>query len=373
MKSLLKISVFGFFLLSTALQAQESTLVYTLKDNERIIYLSEHRLLISNTGVGHLLFIQRPAGYFILFNKKEFGPYQDIQFSESNSSLFDWAVSSNGKWYQLILDHGLLLGPYEYVVDVYRPIFDSHDNSGATIENSYFGFRAQRGKSWYVNVNGKEYGPYKEDNFGTPYFVNKNGFVMAYTDSEYQLNVAAIPKGDSIRVGPVSSKLSTLALTKRELSKNGTPVLKDVVAYTEDITRTHFLAADASGSIYLDGKPTNTVKPELDVYGGVAYGIIGPRGVFPTGEYFYTYKKDDTYFYFISNRKESIQIPEESLWSVCFSKDGSHVAYSKGYEIMVDDKKVHDRGFSLVYNPGVDGFSWLSVKDRSIYVHTYKP
>lgn len=372
MKALLNIGVLGFLFISN-LQAQDSTLVYTLKDNERIIYLSEHRLLASHTGVGHLLFLERPTGYFILFNGKEFGPYQDVEFSESKASLFDWAVSRNGKWYQLILDQGLLAGPYDNVVDVYRPEADLQSYLGNTIANNHFGFRAQKGKLWYINVNNKEYGPYKEDDWGTPYFYIRNGYIMASTEREYQMNVDDLPRGDSIRVGPASSKPSTMSLDKRELMQAGKSVMTDILEFKEDKTRQHYLAINSSGDVFLDGQPTNTVKADLSWYAGVPYRANGPFNVFPTGEYFYTYKNEDKYFYFVSRNKQSIEIPEESLESITFSKDGSHLAYVKKYEIVIDDKKVHDYGFSLVYNSAIDGFSWLSVKGRNIYVHSYKP
>lgn len=373
MKVLLKIGVLSFFFISTGIQAQDSTLVYTLKDNERIIYLTEHRLLASHTGVGHLLFLERPAGYFILFNGKEFGPFQDIQLSESQSSLFDWAVSRSGKWYQLILEQGLLVGPYDEVIDVYRLGFDPDDYLGATIANNYFGFRAQKGKLWYVNVNNKEYGPYKQDDWGTPYFYNRDGFIMAYTQRLSQLNVPDLPRGDSIRVGPASSKPSSMRLYEKQLMQGDKPIMTNILEFKEDKTQRHFLAIDNLGDVFLDGKPTNTVKADLRSYNGVAYGANGPFNVFPTGDYFYTYKNEDKYFYFVSRTKQSIEIPEESLRSISFSKDGSHLAYARKYEIIVDEKKVHNYGFSLVYNAAIDGFSWLSVKGRNIYVHSYKP
>ena len=87
-------------------------LVYTLKPGEKVTMENEHRLLAFNNAFYHLLFTGRGDQKYVIFNGKEFGPFKEISFSESAVSLLDWAVQKEDGWYQLILDKGVVHGPY---------------------------------------------------------------------------------------------------------------------------------------------------------------------------------------------------------------------------------------------------------------------
>lgn len=156
------------------------TLLYTLKEGEKIIMDDEHRLLSWNKTFYHLLFTERANGKYAIFNGKEFGPYDDISFWESNSSLLDWAVKKGDSWYQLILDKGLLLGPYDEVIDVYR---NSHPTNPA-LDAKHYGFRARKGKQWFVIIDGKQLGPYPEPDQGRPQFsADGTNWLISYYDT----------------------------------------------------------------------------------------------------------------------------------------------------------------------------------------------
>jgi len=368
-----KINFIAAFLLVLSLkmhaQASDSTLLYALKENERIVYRDEHRLLMGNNRIAHLLFLQRPSGYFILFDKKEFGPYELIGFTESNSSLYDWAVKSNGQWYQLVLDREKLFGPYESVVDVYRS-YELQPLPGA-----HFGFRGFKNGSWYANIDGKEYGPYRDLDIGTPFFVNNNGTVRAYLKYDYTVtdNVYKyFATGDSVVLGPSNERKSALVKKDNDLYLNDEKVVSDVatLGVAEDASGKNYLAIDAVGQVFLNGKKQENI-PAVEVnynYVSAPFGFI--HG---TNEFYVRVKTEEGYKYHVSNGRPVPPPSSDPYEMVYFTKNAQHIAYEKSATIYVDGKPVHARGFSLMYDPGKDSFSWLSVKGRSIYLHNFQP
>ena len=161
-------------------------LVYTLKPGEKVIMENEHRLLAFNNAFYHLLFTGRGDQKYVIFNGKEFGQFKEISFSESAVSLLDWAVQKEDGWYQLILDKGVVHGPYEWVSDVFR-------NENPTLPSSdhrHYGFRASRGAQYFVVIDGKELGPYPEVDQGTPVFSEDGtNWAFSYWDEQSKTSV----------------------------------------------------------------------------------------------------------------------------------------------------------------------------------------
>jgi hypothetical protein len=314
-----------FFLFVIAAQAQDSTLLYMLKENERVIYRDENRLLIQNTRLAHLMFLQRPSGFFILYGGKEFGPYKAIQFSESNPSLFDWAVSKDGKWYQLVLDKGLLLGPYDEVVDVYRS--SSRGIPGLTWNDAYgdhFGFRFKKNDQWYVNINGMEKGPWRDLGQGYPAFHETPAGLYAF-------------------YGNYNMKDSVL-------------VDKTVVpARTANFWNSDFVSREGKKIPHSYGTPEGT------------YGFI-----FDTDHYYYPFEEEGKYYYYVSSLSKAIGPFDDSYKNIFINRKGSSYAYTDLSKIIVNGNVVHDRGFALTYDPEKDSFCWLSVSGRGIYLHRAK-
>lgn len=352
----------------------DSVLLYTLKENERIVMVTEHRLLVSNTGIGHLLFLSRPAGYFILYNGREFGPFETLSFRESNVSLMDWAVRQKGKWYQLLLDKGLLIGPYDDVVDLYRSgefydFFKGTDYSG-----NHWGFRARRGEQWYSIVNGKEYGPYKDIDMGTPHFANNAGQIRASLVSYTYNYRTGFSKslGDSVLLGNIP--VSEFQLRDKILYQNGKVYRDQVVHFAEDITRKNNLRIDTSGAVFLNENRLLDC-PKIKFSSGSYYNER-PEFIFSSGQAAIklSSKYGEDYFYYLTLQKKQVgPFNDANAGSLWFTRDATHYAYRIGTKIVVDEKVVHKKGFSLVHNPAKDCFSWLTVKDRSIFLHSLKP
>jgi hypothetical protein len=351
----------------------DSMLVYTLKENERIIYLSEHRLLVT-TGIGHLLFLSRASGYFILFNGKEYGPYESIGFRESAASLLDWAVSQGGKWYQLILDKGVLLGPYDNVVDVYRSYEYGEVNRGTEYSGDHYGFRALKGKEWFTIVDGKSYGPYtKEPGNGMPHFNHTGGTIRAYLqDYDYDSKTATYKsKGDSVVLGKFPE--TPFRLTGKVLYKNNQAIKEKISYLEEDIDYKNYLTIDADHIVSVNGNKIEGCPPAMETSYGYYYSPK-PSFIYQTGNAIVLHKVGDSDYYYLTKQKISLgPLNDVEKASLCFSHDANHYAYSKGTQIVVNGKVVHEKGFSLVHNQAKDSFSWLSVKGRNIYLHTLKP
>ena len=364
--------LYAFCFLQTHGQNSDSSALYTLKENERIIYRDEHRLLIGNNRIAHLLFLQRPTGHFILYDGKEFGPFELVGFTESNSSLFDWAVKSNGKWYQLVLDRQKLYGPYDGVVDVYRSYEFSPPNPDA-LPGAHFGFRASRQGAWFANIDGKEYGPYKELDIGTPFFVTNNGTVRAYLKYDYTVSgnvYKYFAIGDSVVLGPSGERDSPLSKRGADLYWHDVKAVPDVAGYKIDASGKNYVAIDLQGSVYLNGKRQQHVPP-VEIASG--YYINGPYGfVHDSNEFFVRTKAGEKYEYYISSGRPGPPASGDAYEPLHITKDSKHIAYERNGTIFVDGQPVHTRGFSLMYNPEKDCFSWLTVKDRTIYIHYSK-
>ncbi len=363
---------FGFIHSVKGFNKADSTLVYTLKENERIIYLSEHRLLVTNTGIGHLLFLSRTTGNFILFNGKEYGPYEAIGFQESNASLLDWAVMQGGKWYQLILDKAALLGPYDYVVDVYRSYENGYSYNSIYYTGSHYGFRARRGKDWFTIVDGKSYGPYAEEpTNGIPSFQSNGETVFAYLqDYDYNSTTRTYKsKGDSLVMEKITR--SKYNLISNALYKDGVVIKDPVIYFEEDIANKNFLALDKEGVASINGNLLEGCpKAYISSYGYCAQ----PAFISTSGHVAVLHQQDDKMYYYLSKQKISVgPFADSSGDDLCFTNDAAHYANSKGTQILIDGATAHKKGFSLVHNPANDSFSWLSVKGRSIYLHRVKP
>lgn len=351
----------------------DSLLVYTLKENERIIYLGEHRLLVTNTGIGHLLFLSRANGYFILFNGKEYGPYESIGFTESAASLMDWAVSQGGKWFQLILDKGIQLGPYDNVVDVYRSYEYGDAYRGTDYTGNHYGFRARKGKEWYSVIDGKPYGPYiNEPGNGMPHFNYTGGTLRAYLqDYDYDSNTATYKsRGDSVVLG--KSPESVYRLTGKVFYKNNQPIKENISYFEEDVDFKNYLAIDEDNIVSMNGNKVEGCPPASE--GSYGYYSPKPSFIHGSGHAIVLHKVDNSDYYYLTKQKISIgPFNDVEKSSLCFSRDANHYAYSKGTQILINGKVVHQKGFSLVHNPAKDSFSWLSVKGRGIYLHSLKP
>jgi hypothetical protein len=168
------LSLFCLVLFESFIFAQEVSekLVYTISKGEKIIIKDEHGLLISNNTAHHILFLEKDSMKYIVYDDKKYGPFEEIIEYESATSLLDWAVKKNGKWYQLVLDYDKLVGPFDAVVDVYRDISGSH-----------FGFRAKKDTSWYVVIDNATYGPYSDVESGFPNFSNNgDNWVFEYSN-----------------------------------------------------------------------------------------------------------------------------------------------------------------------------------------------
>lgn len=362
----------------TAKSAADSTLLYTLKENERIVMVTEHRLLVSNTNIGHLLFLSRPSGYFVLYNNREFGPFETLAFSESQVSLMDWAVKQKGKWYQLLLDKGQMIGPYDETVDIYRSTEFYEAYKGTDYTGEHYGFRARSGNNWYTIIDGKPYGPYKkEPAMGIPHFWNSNGILVAsLVDYEYDWRTnRSKSEGDSLVLGKA---LATQYYVLNNTLFKGEQKLMDKMTYVgEDISRKNYLAIDTAGLVYLNGTVLADCPKAFREGYGKYYNSEKPDFIFDTGHALIRLDKkegsDENYYYNTKLKKKIGPIETINLGSLSVTRDANHYAYATGTRIIVDDKVVHRKGFSLVHNPAKDCFSWLTVKDRSIYLHNLKP
>jgi hypothetical protein len=101
-------------------QEIKQKLIYELQPDERIIMGNEHMLAVRNGTAHYILFLQKDSMKYIVFDEKKYGPFEYIEDWKPTVNMFNWAVKKDDKWYQLILDYDLLLGPYDEVGTVAR-------------------------------------------------------------------------------------------------------------------------------------------------------------------------------------------------------------------------------------------------------------
>jgi hypothetical protein len=159
------------FVLFSVVAAQAQTVVskvlYTLKDKEKVEFNDEHNLSLKNTPNGSILFTSRATDngdrYFAIVNGVEYGPYLNIDnpeillFSTSGHFYFVCAKDTSKLWVNV---DGKEYGPYDELNpkgnSAYHLFQDSVGN---------FGFAFRRGDAWGVLVNGKEYKAYSPSDY----------------------------------------------------------------------------------------------------------------------------------------------------------------------------------------------------------------
>jgi len=129
-------------------QEIKQKLIYELQPDERIIMGNEHMLAVRNGTAHYILFLQKDSMKYIVFDEKKYGPFEYIEDWKPTVNMFNWAVKKDGKWYQLILDYDLLLGPYDEVGTVSRD---------EKMKN--FAFKARIDTTNFVIMNNQQLGP----------------------------------------------------------------------------------------------------------------------------------------------------------------------------------------------------------------------
>ncbi len=175
--------VLFIFLFSCSLQilwaqAIESSTIYELADDEKIIHNNETRLNFQGDGKGYLLFIQKKGLHYLVQNGKKTGPYDliydpEIDIDEYGRTAFYHFVYHYRKK-KFVNINGKSYGPYDQIGPkggwYHLPVID----------DEHFLFTFSRNGEAFVNLGGKEFGPYdKVFNYKTTYkrdlYLDKNG------------------------------------------------------------------------------------------------------------------------------------------------------------------------------------------------------
>ncbi len=172
-------------------QEIKSTLVYEIKENEKVIHQNEHRMSFAGGKQGYLLFTERyeneDTNQYMVRNGVESGPYDgiydpEVAWNYSETGFYWFVFYKDGKSYMNM--NGTSYGPYDEIGPRggwYHPIIE---------EDGQFIFTFARGDKSGYNVNGKEYGPYDEifDYYTTYDYDSKLGmngtFIVRYNNEE---------------------------------------------------------------------------------------------------------------------------------------------------------------------------------------------
>jgi hypothetical protein len=156
------------------------------------------------------------------------------------------------------------------------------------------------------------------------------------------------------------------------LYKNNQPIKENIIYLEEDIGYKNYLTIDSGHMVSINGNTIVGCPPPYES----TYGYYSPKPAFiyNSGHAIILHKVDNSEYYYLTKQKISVgPLNDVEKASLCFSRDANHYAYSRGTRILVNGEVIHQKGFSLVHNPVKDTFSWLSVKGRSIYLHSLKP
>lgn len=206
-------SLFLYLLTSFSFYAQEEkdslevfqTLVYEIKENEKIIFQNEARLFLNAKFNGHILFVERyeegDTNHYMIQNGVESGPYDEIfdpeiysnyhqnefyhfifhqdnkKFVNMNGQVYGPydKIGPRGGWYHLLINNeksfaftfvrdgkegvnisGKEYGEYDKVYNYYT----TYNRDMGITEKGKFHFRYEKNGKQYFNVNGVDYGPY---------------------------------------------------------------------------------------------------------------------------------------------------------------------------------------------------------------------
>ena len=193
-------------LIITSVFAQEikTEELYKLKENEHLIHMDEHRICLTGEANGYILFVERFEGsdtnHYMILNGNEHGPYDRIydpeisdgydenpfyhfvfhqgedRYLNWNGKIFGpyWELGPAGGWYHFI-SHGednLLFtfvrdsqewvnvrgkeyGPYDQVMDYYTTY---HRDLKIDDKGNHM-FQYKKNDQHYFNINGKDIGP----------------------------------------------------------------------------------------------------------------------------------------------------------------------------------------------------------------------
>jgi hypothetical protein len=159
-------------------QQIESSTIYELEADEKIIHNNETRLNFQGDGKGYLLFIQKKGLHYMVQDGKRIGPYDLIYDPEidadeyGRTSFYHFIYHYRKKKHVNI--NGKSYGPYDQIGPKggWYHLF--------VIDDEHFLFTFTRDGEAFVNVNGKEFGPYdKVFNYYTTYkrdlYLDKDG------------------------------------------------------------------------------------------------------------------------------------------------------------------------------------------------------
>ncbi len=196
--SVLKYFFFPLIFLSfpSFLSAQriESSTVYELADDEKIIHNNETRLNFQGDGKGYLLFVQKKGLHYLVQNGKKIGPYDLIYDPEidadeyGRTALYHFVYHHRKKKFVNI--NGKSYGPYDQIGPKggWYHLF--------VLNEQQFLFTFTRGGQAFVNINGQEFGPYdKVFNYHTTYkrdlYLDKKGnYAFRYLkDQKYYFHI----------------------------------------------------------------------------------------------------------------------------------------------------------------------------------------
>jgi len=356
------ISILAFLVLLSNLSAQkvQSTLLYSLKPNEEVMFANEYRLRIFNNKQSYIIFTERynpkDTQQCVIVDGKEIACYPSIAepgiFNFHQNGMFQLVVTKNKRWF--VNHKGQEFGPYDNIY----PAGGWYHLEDMLRDNGNYGFVAKRDGKYIVHVNGKEFGPL--DSMSLYYTTLKYSFEVyddgtffyRYFDKQgkihYVINGVEIASGDEYDdyYNPSVIKSATEYCIQLKTNNEWTcyingkkfgPYLEvKSVSLEETPKGFYYIIANKEGKYMIQDSDGKIVGPfaEVSVYS------------YSSKNYMYKYKQGDEWFVMINNR-----------------------IYGPYQEMHYDWKLTNDGNFYFTFKK--DGQMYVNVNGREMTAYQY--
>ncbi len=141
---------------------------------QQIAYMENYLCAYNNVSY-QCLVIKSEKKYFVIFNGKKWGPFDEIDLKPKNAIA--WTVKKENQYYKLIPSHNKIEGPYQELGNCPNDAIDISFSKNL----KHYGYRAKKKNEWFVIIDGKEYGPYAQVPEQYPIFSEKgNNWYFEY-------------------------------------------------------------------------------------------------------------------------------------------------------------------------------------------------
>lgn len=357
-------------------QQKDSTLLYTLKENEVMVKQKEHKLMMTRTGSHYIFCIyRRGVGYFVFDNKTSYGPFLTSEPAHRYEPSY-WIVGKSDGRYFLDALTGKMTGPFA--------VRDTYEEEEVAFDPFYV--RAAVTEANSVNINGTIY---KTKATGNDTLMITLSLLKYLPDGKVRViyDVYGYKKKDwrnyygadsVVMAAPANFAIpEQVVQTRRVTPESDSLFLRGNFVAISDRVENFFAGTgyqlDGTGELY----HTKNTDGEIMVYRGLkpvlrrnekTYDLYALRSANMV-----SFRDEDWNEYFVeadgSYLKET-QPPEgEPSYKIVVLKKKRQWAAASNGKITFNNGTAYP-GVDLGYNAKANCYEWLSVHGRSLYINT---